>query len=86
MGRLPSLAEFLDVAGLFTRWREGSPVAYANPSPPKGDDVLGTLAAVDSGAAALPASDEVVQHPWAMTFFMAGRPSSAYSRLLVSML
>jgi len=42
LGQLPFFAEFLEVSGLFARWREGCPMAYTSPNAPEVVDVLGT--------------------------------------------
>ena len=42
LGQLAFFAEFLEVSGLFARWREGCPMAYTSPNAPEVVDVLGT--------------------------------------------
>jgi len=42
LGQLPFFAEFLEVSGLFARWRDGCPMAYTSPNAPEVVDVLGT--------------------------------------------
>ena len=42
LGQLVYFAEFLDVTGLFERWRDGCPMAYTSPNAPAVVDVLGT--------------------------------------------
>lgn len=42
LGQLPFFAEFLEVSGLFARWRDGCPMAYSSPNAPEVVDVLGT--------------------------------------------
>lgn len=42
LGQLAFFAEFLEVAGLFSRWVEGCPMAYSSPNAPAVTDVLGT--------------------------------------------
>jgi hypothetical protein len=42
LGQLVFFAEFLDVTGLFERWRDGCPMAYTSPNAPAVIDVLGT--------------------------------------------
>ena len=42
LGQLPFFAEFLEVAGLFARWKEGCPMGYTSPNAPEVVDVLGT--------------------------------------------
>ena len=42
LGQLAFFAEFLEVSGLFGRWREGCPMAYTSPNAPEVIDVLGT--------------------------------------------
>jgi hypothetical protein len=39
---LAFFAEFLEVSGLFARWRDGCPMAYTSPNAPEVVDVLGT--------------------------------------------
>jgi hypothetical protein len=42
LGQLAFFAEFLEVTGLFERWRDGCPMAYTSPNAPAVVDVLGT--------------------------------------------
>ena len=42
MGQLAYFIEFLTVTGLWSRWLEGCPLAYASPNAPSKADVLGT--------------------------------------------
>ena len=42
LGQLGFFAEFLEVTGLFARWKEGCPMAYTSPNAPAVVDVLGT--------------------------------------------
>jgi hypothetical protein len=42
LGQLAFFAEFLEVSGLFARWRDGCPMAYTSPNAPEVVDVLGT--------------------------------------------
>lgn len=42
LGQLAFFAEFLEVSGLFARWRDGCPLAYTSPNAPETVDVLGT--------------------------------------------
>ena len=42
LGQLTFFAEFLEVSGLFARWRDGCPMAYTSPNAPEVVDVLGT--------------------------------------------
>jgi hypothetical protein len=42
LGQLVFFAEFLDVTGLFERWRDACPMAYTSPNAPAVVDVLGT--------------------------------------------
>ena len=42
LGQLPFFAEFLEVTGLFERWRDGCPLAYTSPNAPEKGDLLGT--------------------------------------------
>ena len=42
LGQLPFFAEFLEVTGLFERWRDGCPLGYTSPNAPSVADVLGT--------------------------------------------
>ena len=42
LGQLPFFAEFLEVSGLFARWRDGCPMTYTSPNAPEVVDVLGT--------------------------------------------
>lgn len=42
LGQWVYCAEFLDVTGLFERWRYGCPLAYTRPNAPAVVDVLGT--------------------------------------------
>ena len=41
-GQLAFFAEFLEVSGLFARWRDGCPMAYTSPNAPEVVDILGT--------------------------------------------
>ena len=42
LGQLAFFAEFLEVSGLFGRWKESCPLAYTSPNAPEKVDVLGT--------------------------------------------
>jgi len=42
LGQLAFFAEFLEVSGLFARWKEGCPTAYTSPNAPTVVNVLGT--------------------------------------------
>lgn len=42
MGQLAYFIEFLTLAGLWERWKEGFPLAYASPNAPSKAEVLGT--------------------------------------------
>lgn len=42
LGQLAFFAEFLEVTGVFERWRDGCPMAYTSPNAPAVVDVLGT--------------------------------------------
>jgi len=42
LGQLAFFAEFLEVSGLFERWRDGCPLGYTSPNAPSATDVLGT--------------------------------------------
>jgi hypothetical protein len=42
MGQLAYFIEFLTLTGLWSRWLEGCPLAYASPNAPSKDEVLGT--------------------------------------------
>ena len=42
LGQLTFFAEFLEVTGLFARWKEGCPMSYTSPNAPAVVDVLGT--------------------------------------------
>ena len=42
MGQLAYFIEFLNLTGLWSRWIEGAPLAYASPNAPSKADVLGT--------------------------------------------
>ena len=42
LGQLPFFAEFLEVTGVFERWRDGCPLAYTSPNAPEKGDLLGT--------------------------------------------
>ena len=42
MGQLAYFIEFLTLTGLWSRWQEGYPLAYASPNAPSKADVLGT--------------------------------------------
>jgi hypothetical protein len=42
LGQLPFFAEFLDVTGLFERWRDNCPLVYTSPNAPEKGDLLGT--------------------------------------------
>ena len=42
LGQLAFFAEFLEVSGLFERWRDGCPLGYTSPNAPSVADVLGT--------------------------------------------
>jgi hypothetical protein len=58
LGQLAFFAEFLEVSGLFSRWKESCPTNYSSPNAPTVVNILGTLAALDTGwAAALCARD-----------------------------
>jgi hypothetical protein len=42
MGQLAYFIEFLTLTGLWPRWQEGCPLAYAGPNAPSKAEVLGT--------------------------------------------
>ena len=42
MGQLAYFIEFLTLTGLWSRWLEGCPLAYASPNAPSKAEVLGT--------------------------------------------
>jgi len=42
LGQLTFFAEFLEVTGVFARWKEGCPMSYTSPNAPTVVDVLGT--------------------------------------------
>ena len=42
LGQLTFFAEFLEVTGVFARWKEGCPMSYTSPNAPAVVDVLGT--------------------------------------------
>lgn len=42
LGQLAFFSEFLEVSGLFQRWRESCPLEYTSPNAPEVRDVLGT--------------------------------------------
>lgn len=44
--QLAFFAEFLEVSGLFARWRDGCPMAYTSPNAPAVVDILGTDSSV----------------------------------------
>ena len=42
LGQLAFFAEFLEVSGLFARWKEGCPTNYSSPNAPTVVNILGT--------------------------------------------